>query len=246
MGLVVLAIVVGIVQAADTGQSLSAWQILRIGLFAVGFLTAAALLGRPASIALFRVASYLQIRGVLLAAALGFCFAMAYLAALVGLHPIVGAFSAGLVLDEVSYRDLAGREEHGLEVQLHPIASFLVPIFFVATGGLVDLGAVSGGMLLLAAGLTFVAILGKQACALAAFGAGVDRVSVGIGMIPRGEVGLIFASTGAGVTLAGLPVVSPQSYASSVIMVMVTTLVTPPLLAWSLDRKSAAPKAGKG
>jgi Kef-type K+ transport system membrane component KefB len=175
---------------------------------------------------------------VLLAAALAFCFAVAYLAALVGLHPIVGAFAAGLVLDEVSYRDLAGREEHGLEDQLKPIASFLVPVFFVYTGALVDLGAVSGDILLLAGALTFVAILGKQACALAAFGEGVDRLSVGIGMIPRGEVGLIFATVGTTTMLAGQPVVSAGSYAAAVIMVMVTTLVTPPVLAWSLARKA--------
>lgn len=238
IGLVVLAVVIGIVKAADSGQALGTWHIARISLLAVGFLAAAALLGRPVSRWLFRIVSYLHIRGVLLAAALAFCFAMAYLAHVVGLHPIVGAFAAGLVLDEVSYRDLADREQHGLEDQLRPIASFLVPVFFVATGALVDLGALGGDMLILAAALTVVAILGKQACALAAFGPGVDRLSVGIGMIPRGEVGLIFANAGTGLTLAGVAVVSAQSYAAAVIMVMVTTLVTPPLLAWSLDRRS--------
>jgi Kef-type K+ transport system membrane component KefB len=237
IGLMVLSVVVGIVDAANSGQSLAAWEIGRIALLAVGFLVGAAVLGRPAAIALFRVVSILHVRGVLLAAALAFCFAMAYLAALVELHPIVGAFAAGLVLDEVSYRDLASREEVGLEMQLQPISSFLVPIFFVYTGALVDLGAVSNDILLLAGLLTVAAIVGKQACALAAFGAGVDRLSVGLGMIPRGEVGLIFASVGTTTMLAGKPVVSSGSYAACVIMVMVTTLVTPPLLAWSLKRK---------
>jgi Kef-type K+ transport system membrane component KefB len=238
IGLVVLSVVVGIVKAADTGQTLAAWEIIRITVLAIGFLVAASLLGRPASTALFRVVSFLQIRGVLLAAALAFCFAVAYLAALVGLHPIVGAFAAGLVLDEVSYRDLAGREEHGLEEQLKPIASFLVPVFFVYTGARVDLGAVSGDILVLAGALTVVAILGKQACALGAFGEGVDKLSVGIGMIPRGEVGLIFATVGTTTLLAGQSVVSPGSYAAAIIMVMITTLVTPPVLAWSLARKA--------
>jgi Kef-type K+ transport system membrane component KefB len=238
IGLVVLSVVVGIVKAADTGEALAAWEIIRITVLAIGFLVAASLLGRPASKALFRVVSFLQIRGVLLAAALAFCFAVAYLAALVGLHPIVGAFAAGLVLDEVSYRDLAGREEHGLEEQLKPIASFLVPVFFVYTGARVDLGAVSGDILVLAGALTVVAVLGKQACALGAFGEGVDKLSVGIGMIPRGEVGLIFATVGTTTLLAGKPVVSPGSYAAAVIMVMITTLVTPPVLAWSLARKA--------
>jgi Kef-type K+ transport system membrane component KefB len=239
IGLVVLAVVVGIVKAADSGQTLAPIEVGRIAVFAVGFLAAAALLGRPVSIALFRLVSHLHIRGVLLAAALAFCFAVAFLAAMVGLHPIVGAFAAGLVLDEVSYRDLADREPHGLEDQLRPITSFLVPVFFVATGALVDLGAVSGDMLLLAGALTVVAIVGKQACSLAAFGQGVDRLSVGFGMIPRGEVGLIFANAGVKLTLGGVAVVSSESYAAAVFMVMVTTLVTPPLLAWSLGRAAA-------
>jgi Kef-type K+ transport system membrane component KefB len=238
IGLVLLAVVVGIVGAADRGDTLSVLEIARIALFAIGFLAGAAILGRPVSIWLFRAVAYLQIRGVLLAVALAFCFAVAYLAAAVGLHPIVGAFAAGLVLDEVTCRDLASREDHGLEVQLRPITSFLVPVFFVATGALVDLGAVSGDMLLLAGALTVVAILGKQACGLVAFGPGVDRLSVGLGMIPRGEVGLIFANVGTTVTLAGLPLVSSGSYAAAVIMVLVTTLVTPPLLAWSLGRRA--------
>jgi Kef-type K+ transport system membrane component KefB len=84
-----------------------------------------------------------------------------------------------------------------------------------------------------------VAIVGKQACSLAAFGQGVDRLSVGFGMIPRGEVGLIFANAGVKLTLGGVAVVSSESYAAAVFMVMVTTLVTPPLLAWSLGRAAA-------
>jgi Kef-type K+ transport system membrane component KefB len=239
IGLVVLAIVVGVVHAADSGHTLAAWDIVRIALYAVGFLAGASLLGRPVARALFRVVSFLQIRGVLLAAALAFCFALSYLAALVGLHPIVGAFAAGLVLEEVSYRALGEREEHGLEDQLRPIASFLVPVFFVYTGARVDLGALSGDVLILAALLTVVAIIGKQACALAAFGPGVDRLSVGIGMIPRGEVGLIFAAVGMRTLLGGAPVISAGSYAAVVMVVLVTTLVTPSLLAWSLGRKVA-------
>jgi Kef-type K+ transport system membrane component KefB len=94
-------------------------------------------------------------------------------------------------------------------------------------------------MLLLAGSLTLVAIVGKQACSLAAFGDDVDRLSVGIGMIPRGEVGLIFAKVGTSLTLGGVAVVSAKSYAACVFMVMVTTLVTPPLLAWSLGRRAA-------
>jgi Kef-type K+ transport system membrane component KefB len=236
LGLVILAVVQGIVKGADTGETLSGLEVLKITGLAFGFLAAAVILGRGAAIALFRVVGMLQIHGVLLAASLAFCFALAYGAAAVGLHPIVGAFAAGLVLDEVVYRDLATREAHGLEEQLHPIAGFLVPIFFVATGAGVDLSEFSGDMLLLAGALTVVAIIGKQACSLVAFGPQIDRVSVGVGMIPRGEVGLIFASVGTGLTLNGAPVIGPSTYAAVVLMVMVTTLMTPPVLSWTLAR----------
>jgi Kef-type K+ transport system membrane component KefB len=82
--------------------------------------------------------------------------------------------------------------------------------------------------------LTLAAVVGKQACALAAFGPGVHRRSVGVGMIPRGEVGLIFAATGAQLVIGGVPVVTRDAYAAIVGMVIATTLMTPPLLAWSL------------
>jgi Kef-type K+ transport system membrane component KefB len=88
----------------------------------------------------------------------------------------------------------------------------------------------------MAAALTVAAVVGKQACSLEAYGDGVHKLSVGLGMIPRGEVGLIFAATGAALMLRGEPVITAHTYAAIVLMVMVTTMVTPPLLAWSLRR----------
>jgi Kef-type K+ transport system membrane component KefB len=117
-------------------------------------------------------------------------------------------------------------------------------VFFVLTGAQVDLGAFANAdAIVLAAVLTAAAIVGKQACSLVAFGPGVHRLSVGLGMIPRGEVGLIFAATGASLRLNGEPVIGPTTYAAIVLMVMVTTMVTPPVLAWSLRRapREAAP-----
>ncbi len=238
LGLVVLAVVGGIVHGADTGEGLAALDVVRISGLAIGFLVGAVLLGRWAAVYLFRAVAVLQTRGVLLAVALAFCFLLSFGAAEVGLHPIVGAFAAGLVLDEVSLAPL-GRDDVGLETQLQPIAGFLVPVFFVATGAAVDLGALTGDSLLLAAALTVVAIVGKQACSLVAFGEDVDRLSVGVGMIPRGEVGLIFAAVGTSLTIAGSPVVTPSTYAAIILMVLVTTLVTPPALKWSLARRRA-------
>ena len=75
---------------------------------------------------------------------------------------------------------------------------------------------------------------------------GVDRLSVGLGMVPRGEVGLIFANIGASLTIAGERVITPATYAAVVIMVIATTLVTPPALQWSLKRARARATDTKG
>jgi Kef-type K+ transport system membrane component KefB len=242
LGLVVLAVVSGIVQAANSGGSIEIGGLLWIIAKAVAFLGVALALGRPAARYLFRVATWLEVERVLLAAALAFCFALAFAAAQVGLAPIVGAFAAGLVLDEVHYRELAHREAHGLEVRLEPLSGFLVPIFFVITGAAVDLRVFGDAAVLgLAIGLTVAAIAGKQACALAARGPGVHPLSVGVGMIPRGEVGLIFADQGARLFLHGEAVIGPKTYAAVIVMVIVTTIITPPALTWSLRRAPAPP-----
>lgn len=239
LGLVVLAVVVGIVEGANTGQSLAVLDIVLIIVKAVGFLGGAIILGRPVSRALFKVATHLRVRGVLLAVALGFCFALSYGAGAAGLAPIVGAFAAGIVLDALAYQDLATREQHSLETLLHPITSFLVPVFFVVTGAKVKLAALNSFSILgLALALTVVAIIGKQVCSLVASGKGVNRLAVGLGMIPRGEVGLIFAAVGERLVLNGKQVVDEPTYAAVVFMVMVTTMVTPPVLAWALREKT--------
>lgn len=88
----------------------------------------------------------------------------------------------------------------------------------------------------LAAALTVVAIAGKQACSLGVLGKGADRLSVGLGVIPRGEVGLIFANVGLALTVGGRRVVDEATFSAVVVMVTVTTVVTPPALKWSLGR----------
>jgi Kef-type K+ transport system membrane component KefB len=174
---------------------------------------------------------------MLLTTSLCFCFFLSFLASQIELAAIVGAFAAGLILDPVHYSNFRERGEHSIEELLHPISSFLVPIFFVLMGVRVDLRTFADSSILgFALILTAVAILSKQACALAVVERGLDRLSVGIGMIPRGEVGLIFASIGASLMLGGSPVISSSTYSAVVIMVILTTLVTPPLLKVSLAR----------
>jgi Kef-type K+ transport system membrane component KefB len=186
---------------------------------------------------LFSLASRLQASGVLLAVGLAFCFVVAWLADAIGLAPIVGAFAAGLVLEDLHYRDFVDRGEHSLDKLLEPVASFLVPVFFVVMGVRTDLRVFAQpGVLGLAAALTLAAILGKQLCALGVVGRGLDRLSIGIGMIPRGEVGLIFANMGLTLAVAGERIVSQSVFSAVVIMVIATTIVTPPALKWSFQR----------
>lgn len=238
LGLVILAVVTGVITAADRGGTLSGGEVALTLLRATGFLVGALVLGVLISGRLFSLASKLRARGVLLALGLAFCFLLSWLANVIGLAPIVGAFAAGLVLEQTHYRDFRDRGEHALEELIHPISAFLVPVFFVVMGMRTDLRSfLQPGVLGLAAALTLVAIIGKQVCALGVIGKGIDRLSVGLGMIPRGEVGLIFANIGMSLTIAGERVIDAATYSAVVVMVITTTMVTPPALKWSLGRR---------
>jgi Kef-type K+ transport system membrane component KefB len=246
LGLVILAVVSGVIQAQGGGAALGVAGVGLIVGKALAFLVAALVLGVYASRRLFSLASRLQAQGVLLGVGLSFCFFLAALSSRIGLAPIVGAFAAGLILEDVHYKSFVDKGEHPLEELVHPITSFLLPIFFVLMGMNTDLRVLlSPGVPLLAAALTAVAIGGKLICGLGAVGGpavpgGVDRLSIGIGMIPRGEVGLIFIDAGRRLTMGGEPVVGPVVFSAVVIMVIVTTLVTPPALGWSLRRRGTA------
>jgi Kef-type K+ transport system membrane component KefB len=238
-GLLVLAVLKGVVEAVDGGHAFDLGSVLIIIAKAVVFLAVAIALGRRLSRRVFQFGALLPGAGALLPLAIAFCFLLAWLAGLVGLAPIVGAFSAGLVLDEVHYRELRARDAAGRDVQtlLEPLTRFLVPVFFVLMGMRVDLAVFGAGPALgFTLALVLVALVSKQACSLGVLERGTDRLAVGLGMIPRGEVGLIFASIGGTLVIAGEPVVSPLVYSSVVAMVAVTTLLTPPLLAWRLRR----------
>ncbi len=236
-GLVILAVVAGIIVAANAGGSLAWVDVLLIVVKAIAFLGGALLVGGWVAPRMFRLASRLKIRGMLLAVALVFCFLLSYLADLIGLATIVGAFAAGLVLDEVHYKDFRDRGEHKIEDLVRPTAALLVPVFFVLMGVRVDLASFGQVEVLgFAALLSAAAILGKMVCAGGVLERGLDRVSVAVGMVPRGEVGLIFASFGVQLVLGGERVIVPPVYAAVVIMVIVTTLITPPWLKVTLAR----------
>lgn len=242
MGLIVLAIVAGIINQGITDLSQMdklAPQVGLICLKAFGFLATCMLVGnllvtRP----LFKFASYLNGHGLMTVTSLVICFGFAYAAKFVGMEFIVGAFAAGLILDQASYKELHKREEQHIEDAIRPIGALLVPIFFVEMGIQVDISTFGNTeVLLLAGALTFAAIIGKQVCSLGVVEQGRNKLAVGLGMIPRGEVGLIFANIGKTLESDGHPVIDDGTYSAIVVMVMVTTMITPPLLKWAMERQ---------
>jgi len=243
LGLVVLAIIAGVIRASAAGTALDAMGIVAIMAKAFVFLFGAIAIGSFVSPRLFRQALAIRSTGVVLALALSLCFGLAWLAMQAGLAGIVGAFAAGLVLEDVHFEDHVKRGEKPLHESLHAITALLVPVFFVRMGMLVHVdNFLKPGVMGFALLLTAAAMVGKWACGLAV-PRGVSRVTVALGMMPRGEVGLIFAGIGASLMIQGHPVVSPETYAAAVFMVVVTTMATPPLLLWSLERDAAVARA---
>lgn len=241
LGLVILAVVQGVITAVSSGDAggVSSGQILWIVTKAILFIVGAVVIGAFILPQYFKLGFKLRGSGVFLSFCLLICFLLAWIAGMIGLAPIVGAFAAGLILEDVHYKNFRERGEHEVEELIAPIATFLVPIFFVRMGMLVDLTTFTEVHILgFAAVLTVAAIFGKQVCALAIFDKTINRLSIGLGMIPRGEVGLIFAGIGAKLMLDGHPVISNSTYSAVVIMVIITTLVTPPVLVASLTRGS--------
>jgi Kef-type K+ transport system membrane component KefB len=238
LGLVVLAVVSGVIREGDNFEVMSLFRIVGLSL---AFLATALILGAlQLPRLLFKAASFLRGHGLLVTTALMICFLFAWAAShLAGLDPIIGAFAAGLILEGAHYQEVGEKwKNRSLEDALTPLTALLVPIFFVATGIAVDLSKFSGAdTWTLAGGLTVVAIIGKSICSWGVREPGVNKQAVGLGMIPRGEVGLIFAGVGRGLkTPDGHAVVDDATFSAIVVMVMITTMITPPLLKLSMSK----------
>jgi Kef-type K+ transport system membrane component KefB len=237
LGLIVLAAVAAMIEAADSGAGFALGPVAWLAGKAVLFLGAAIALGAWLTPFLYRAAAHLRGGGVLLGFSLAFCFGLSWLASLVNLAPIVGAFAAGLILESAHYRPFVARGDRPLEELVHPVVAFLGPVFFVRMGMQVDLATFTDPTALtIAAALVVAAVLGKQVCSLGVLEPGLRRLAIGVGMIPRGEVGLIFANMGLALKLGGQPVLTPPLFSAIVMMVIATTLTTPPLLGWALRR----------
>jgi Kef-type K+ transport system membrane component KefB len=233
LGLIVLAVVTGIAVAAAGGSALSSAAIAGILLRAILFLGLTVGLGHFLSSPIVRVAARTGHPEIMLVLGLALCFTLAFVAELVGLADIIGAFAAGLFLDPYGSGVRTREEDATLAELLHPLASLFVPLFFVLMGMQVDLRSLASLPALgFGAVLILCAFVGKLACALGVLGGGINRLAVAVGMIPRGEVGLIFAGIGTRLSVDGQPLLSHGLFSAVVLMVLVTTLVTPVGLRW--------------
>ncbi len=225
------------VSAAATGGDARGALAGRFAL-AIAFLAGALLVGPRLGRGLFRAASRLRADEWLLPVALCFCFALAWLGTRAGLAAIVGAYAAGLVLEPAGWTDLETREKRPLEELVRPLVAALAPLFFVATGAAVEIErlatpAVFAATLALAA----LAIAGKWLAGFAA-GRGLSPSVTGWGMVPRGEVGLIFVAEGARLRNgAGDPLLSPEWQAALIGAILITTIAGPLGLSRALARE---------
>ncbi len=229
LGAAVLDDIIGVILLTLIGRIAEGGDLTPLGVVwltfvAFGFVILAIAIGSWLAPLLIRAIERIHVARGLFFASLVFALALAYIAQLVGSAIIIGSFAAGLVLALTD----KGRE---IERQVHDVANFFVPIFFVVVGAAIDartlnpLNADSRKFLVIGIGLAAVAIVGKMLAGLAAPGRGLRRSIIGVGMIPRGEVSLIFAQIGltSGLLTEGL-------YSAVAVMVVLTAVATPLLL----------------
>lgn len=249
LGLIILAFVLGLVGSEDAGGA-AEFGLLTLAVIlakAIGFLLATFLVSRTLLDRVITLVLHAKSQSLPVVLGVAYCFLISALAELVGLASIVGAFAAGLMVEDSIERHF-GRHSHRykLDDSVTPIAALFVPVFFVDIGLQVDLPSLAFAEVLVFGGvLTLVAIVSKQICSLGVTDRGINRWAVGLGMVPRGEVGLIFAGVGTSATVAGAAVFSPQTFSAIIVTVMATTLATPPLLKAAFARRGSSHKANQ-
>ncbi len=236
LGIIVLAVVASL---AKTGE-IDVVNVIYLIVSATAFLLGSILLGSFFNKTFTGIVETLKTRGNIVIPAFIFAYFMAFLGNAIHLEAILGAFAAGLVLDESDARN-------ELDELVKPIADLFVPIFFVTVGARADLGVLNPTVpdnragLLIAGFLILVAIIGKLVTGWVVFGQpGINRLAIGVGMIPRGEVGLVFAGIGSASGVLDKPL-----EVSIIIMVILTTFLAPPFLRIAFGEPAEPPAEGE-
>ena len=203
----------------------------------VVFFASIILIGWKGVPAIMRWLSPLRVSESIVSAALIICFSFAYFGELLGIAGIIGAFAAGIAISQTNYK-------HEVEKKVEPIAyAMFVPVFFVSIGMNITFDGI-GNQIWFILALTVIAVLTKLiGCGFGARMTGFDAKSsaiIGAGMVSRGEVALIIAGTGLS---SGL--LAQDYFTAIVIVVILTTMITPPMLKYTFGAKDKAMKASK-
>ncbi len=234
---IIVLFILAIVTDVVISGSVHPLHIAMTSMFSLLFLSGAIFMGLKLAPLLGYYTTHMKVEGWKLAMAIIFCLLLSYIADLIGLATIVGAFAAGLILREVRFKDLKGGE-HGMQEILRPASFVFVPVFFLLIGMQIKLELFFDmHVLKVSMAITLAAIIGKQVCGFCALEKGLNRISIGIAMIPRGEVTLIFAGIG-----KSLGIVNDVVFSSLIIMVIITTLITPPALRIAMSGTPAKKK----
>jgi Kef-type K+ transport system membrane component KefB len=216
VGLIILSVVSGLA----TGGGVTAVGVSRTAALAVGFLVAALVIGRVIAPWAMRTLARFKVEGAIESVSLAFALALAAIAASVGSAMIIGAFAAGLVIHRTP-------ERPAVERATTTLGHFFVPIFFLTVGASIDVRSLADRQVLLTGGaLCLVAVVGKLLSGYAPWWLKARKTMIGVAMIPRGEVGLIFAQMG-----LATGALNEGMFSAVILMVMVTTFVAPPWLA---------------
>ncbi len=224
LGLILLSILVDV---SNTGAVIFE-NIITISLLAFGFLLISALVGRKLEDQIINLVHKLNVQRTFIVMAFVFALFMSFVAIEIGLAAIVGAFAAGLILE---------REEHveHIREKTHVLTQLFAPVFFVLAGAAVDVGSLfSVENIILIVVLSIIASIGKIAAGFGAFKEKANKLAIGYGMLPRGEVGLIFAQFGLNAGLIG-----EAFYSALIAVIMITTFIAPPLLKKALEGKNS-------
>ncbi|MDY6958379.1 MAG: cation:proton antiporter [Halobacteriota archaeon] len=226
IGLLILTIIVPVLNS----EAISYFDILTTAVTAILFLAGSLVIGKKLAPHVISMLGKVKTSGITVVAAFAFTLSLALVADFFGLAPVLGGFFAGLILAQSRNRD-------DIYEQTAPLTELFTPVFFVMMGTVIGVETLNADAIQIALLITVVAIMGKLSSGLGAIGTKLNKMTIGSGMVSRGEIALIFISFG-----LAQGVISPTVYSGMVIMVILTTIVAPMFLKITLDEDDACEK----